>query len=46
MLKMIHERLKITYIQTGVDLDIRCMLGNMHKMAAPSGLPSGYFIGT
>ena len=21
------------------------MLGNMHKMAAPSGLPSGYFIG-
>ena len=28
-----------------VGLDMRCMLGNMQKMAAPSGLPSGYFIG-
>ena len=28
-----------------LDLDIRCMLGNMQKMAAPSGLVSGYFIG-
>ena len=26
-------------------LEVRCMLGNMHKIAAPSGLQSGYFMG-
>ena len=47
MLNMIQELLKITYIQAGttIGLDMRYMLGNMHKMAAPSGLPSGNFIG-
>ena len=48
MLNMKQELLKITYIskqEPQVDLDITCMLGNMHKMAAPSGLPSGCFIG-
>ena len=48
MLNIIKELLKITYTskqEPQFDLDIRCMLGNMTKMAAPSGLPSRYFIG-
>ena len=47
MPNMIQELLKshTSKKEPQVDLDIRCMLGNMHKMAAPSGLPSGYFIG-